>query len=201
VSSHRPPVIFIRHGETEWNRQGLIQGRTDIPLNDRGHAQARALAAALAAVPGVSQEFDFVVSPLLRARQTMGYLAEALQLEAGRVGIDAAIRELGFGVWEGKPFQDLKASPAFPAHPEGRYAWQPEGGESYEDGHARMRGWLGTLDGPTVVVAHGAIGRCLVGEHAGLLPHELVSIEMRQGYYCRLANGRADWFDAGSDAF
>ena len=79
-----------------------------------------------------------MVSPLQRARQTMGYIAEALALDPQQIAIDAAVQELGFGVWEGKPFWELKASPIYPAHPEDRYFWRPDGGESYEDGHARI---------------------------------------------------------------
>ncbi len=200
VSKSRPPVYFIRHGETDWNRQGLIQGWIDTPLNERGHAQAKALAQALIAVPDFSPDFGFVVSPLLRARQTMGYIAEALDLEPQQIAIDGKVKELGFGIWEGKPFWELKASPVYPAHPEDRYAWRPEGGESYADGRQRMVAWLDALDRPTVVVAHGAIGRCLIAEFAQLPPRDLVSLEMRQGYYCRLTADKAEWFDANGVA-
>ena len=196
MSRKRPPIYFVRHGETDWNVQGLIQGWTDTPLNPKGHVQARAVARALVNVPDFSPDFAFVASPLQRARQTMGYIAEALALEPEQVGIEPAVRELGFGVWEGKPFWELKASPVYPAHPEDRYAWRPELGESYEDGHQRINQWLDTLDRPTVVVAHGAIGRCLIAEITGLPRRDCVELVMRQGYYCRLDGGTAEWFDA-----
>lgn len=194
-----PPIYFIRHGETDWNRQGLIQGWTDIPLNPLGHAQAKAVAQALLRVPDFSPDFNFVVSPLLRARQTMGYVAEALALEPPQIAVDGAVQELGFGVWEGRPFWELKASPIYPAHPEDRFYWRPERGESYEDGQARIDSWLATLDRPTVVVAHGAIGRCLVAAITGLARRDAVELAMRQGCYCRLHDGQADWFDAIGD--
>jgi broad specificity phosphatase PhoE len=199
VSKHRPPIYFVRHGETDWNVQGLIQGWTDTPLNEKGHVQAKSVARALAAMPELS-EARFVVSPLLRARQTMGHIAEALSLDEKRVAQDKAVMELGFGVWEGKPFWELKASPTYPAHPEDRYHWRPERGESYADGHTRMRNWLATLDRPTVVVAHGAIGRCLIAEIAGLGARELVELTMHQGFYCRLEGAEARWFDATARA-
>jgi broad specificity phosphatase PhoE len=200
VSKARPPVYFIRHGETDWNVQGLIQGWTDTPLNPRGHIQARAVAQALISVPDFSPDFNFVVSPLLRARQTMGYMAEALALEPQQISIEPSVTELGFGVWEGRPFWELKASPVYPAHPEDRYFWRPERGESYEDGHARINRWLDMLDRPTVVVAHGAIGRCLIAEIAGLPRRDLVELVMHQGFYCKLSDGKAEWFDAKADA-
>ena len=200
MSKPRPPIYFIRHGETDWNVQGLIQGWTDTPLNARGHIQARAIAQALAAIPEFSPNWKFVVSPLLRARQTMGYVAETFGLEPLQISIEPAVRELGFGVWEGKPFWELKASPFYPAHPVDRYTWRPVNGESYEDGHRRINAWLDMLDGPTVVIAHGAIGRCLIAEIAGLGHGDLVEQVMRQGFYCRLAAGQAEWFDAKADA-
>ena len=72
--------------------------------------------------------------------------------------------------------------------------------ESYEDGHIRIDQWLQTLDRPTLVVAHGAIGRCLIAEITGLPRRDVVELVMRQGFYCRLADGRAEWFDATADA-
>ncbi len=200
MSKARPPIYFVRHGETDWNVQGLIQGWTDTPLNEKGHAQARAVAQALKAIPDMSPDFAFVVSPLQRARQTMGYIADALSLAPRHVAVAPAVRELGFGVWEGKPFWELKSSPAYPAHPEDRYSWRPERGESYEDGHLRINDWLDTLDRPTVVVAHGAIGRCLIAEIARLPRRDLVELVMRQGFYCKLTEGSAEWFDATVDA-
>ena len=56
------------------------------------------------------------------------------------------------------------------------------------------------LPAATVVVAHGAIGRCLIAEIAGLPRRDLVELVMRQGFYCKLADGTAEWFDATADA-
>jgi broad specificity phosphatase PhoE len=195
VSEAAPPIYFVRHGETDWNRQGLIQGWTDTTLNDLGHAQARAVASAFTAIQELAS-YDFYVSPLLRARQSMGHIVEALKLKYARIGIVPDARELGFGVWEGRPLKDLKASPDYPADGAGRYGWRPDGGESYADGFARIGGWLSALARPSVVVAHGAIGRCLLGKLGGLAPANIVSLNMPQGCYWRIADGRIDRFDA-----
>ena len=200
MSETKPPVYFIRHGETEWNRLGLIQGWTDIPMNERGHGQAKAVGRALAGIAEPVSSYLFFVSPLERARQTMGHIAEALNLSSANVAVDSSVKELGFGVWEGKPFWELKASLIYPADAETRYAWRPEGGESYEDGHRRFKSWFDGISEPTVVVSHGAIGRCLIGYLSNLGASDLVNLRMPQGCYCRLHNGQADWFDANSDA-
>lgn len=188
------PIVFVRHGETDWNRQGLIQGSIDTDLNDKGHAQAKAVAQLLAGQADWLEGFEIVVSPQRRALQTAGYIISAL----GRSehGVDVRVRELGFGVWEGKPFWELKASPVYPADPEGRYFWRPEDGESYEDGVARVNDWRGSLRRPTLVVSHGAVGRCLMGAVAGSRPEDLVNLPTPQGAYCLLQNGQLQWFDA-----
>jgi probable phosphoglycerate mutase len=197
--STKPPIYFVRHGETDWNKQGLIQGWIDTPLNEKGHTQSREIAALIATVPGIA-DFDFIVSPLMRAKQTMSYISGAMDLPSSRVFEDASVKELGFGVWEGKPFWELKASPVYPADDHGRYGWRPDGGESYADGNVRITEWLNRIARPTVVVAHGAIGRCLIGHVAGLDPASTVGLRTPQGCYCRLQNGQADWFDAQGGA-
>lgn len=188
------PILFVRHGETDWNKQGLIQGSIDTELNEMGHAQARAVAKLLAACAIDLTDFEIIVSPQRRALQTAGYVLEALGRDEH--GIERRVRELGFGEWEGRPMWELKASPVYPADPEGRFFWRPAGGESYEDGLARVNEWRATLRRPTLVISHGAVGRCLMGAVAGLGPRDLVTLPTPQGAYCHLQSGRMEWFDA-----
>ena len=90
-------IGLIRHGETEWNAVGRIQGQTDISLNEAGIRQARALAARLKAEDRV---WDAVVSSdLKRARETARILADALGIPL--LPPDPRIRERSFGLAEG----------------------------------------------------------------------------------------------------
>ena len=200
LNKNLPVIYFIRHGETDWNKQGLIQGSIDTELNAHGIEQAKAVAAALAQKREELFGFQFVVSPQKRAQQTMGFIASALGISMASVKTEPRVRELGFGVWENHPFWELKDSPIYPADAESRYDWRPEGGESYADGVARVDDWLSSIMQPTLVVAHGAVGRCLMGYVAGLAPAALVTLKTPQGCYCRLQNGQIDWFDANHDA-
>ncbi len=193
------PIVFIRHGETDWNKNGLIQGSVDTDLNAQGLKQAARLAKAFSRLRDMFKDHALYVSPQRRARQTMKPIAAALGREDIHVLPEPRVRELGFGIWEGKPFWELKASPVYPAHPDDRYYWRPEGGESYEDGVARVAEWRASLTGPTLVVAHGAVGRCLMGYTAGLGPGALVSLKTPQGCWCKLENGQIEWFDAFGD--
>lgn len=191
-----PPIIFIRHGETDWNQQGLIQGSIDTDLNAKGRAQAEAVALALLPKRGELAQFDFIVSPQRRAQETMAAINVWQERQAELIRTEPLVRELGFGVWEAKPFWELKASPIYPADPEERFYWRPEGGESYEDGVARIAILLNTLERPTLIVAHGAIGRCLMGVIGKKSQGEIVNMRTPQGYYCRLQGGLIEWFDA-----
>jgi probable phosphoglycerate mutase len=197
VSDPSLPIIFVRHGETDWNRQGLIQGSIDTSLNDSGHDQSKAVAALLARSRFEWGDFQIIASPQIRAMQTAQYILNALSRSLD--GVEPRVRELGFGVWEGKPFWELKASPVYPADAQGRFYWKPEGGESYEDGVARVNAWHAGLTRPTLVISHGAVGRCLMGSVAGLGPADIVNLKTPQGAYCRLQDGRIDWFDGSND--
>ena len=92
--------LCLRHGATDWNRQGRFQGPTDNPLNDDGIAQAHAAAEKLRAV-----ELGHVVSsPLLRAVQTAEIIAN---VASKTVTLDRGLIELDFGSFEGKAVREL----------------------------------------------------------------------------------------------
>jgi broad specificity phosphatase PhoE len=192
------PIIFVRHGETDWNKNGLIQGSIETDLNETGRAQAQAVASLLAKQDVEWDDYKIVVSPQRRAQQTGEFILNALGRDFD--GVDDRVRELGFGIWEGKPFWELKASPVYPADPEGRYYWRPQQGESYEDGVVRVSDWRTTLTTPTLVISHGAVGRCLMGSFTNLGPGALVTLPTPQGKFCMLKDESMQWFDGAHRA-
>jgi broad specificity phosphatase PhoE len=196
VSRALPPIIFVRHGETDWNAQGFIQGSIDTELNAKGRTQVQAVALGLLNLREELAAYDFIVSPQVRAQETMAAINAWQERPAELIRTEPLVRELGFGIWEGKPFWELKASPIYPADPEDRFYWRPEGGESYQDGVARVELLLAKLERPTLIVAHGAIGRCLIGVIGQKSPGDIVNMLTPQGFYCRLADGHVEWFDA-----
>lgn len=144
------PFWFLRHGETDWNARNLSQGNVDIPLNPTGLEQARAAAALLR---GRTIQ-TIVSSPLSRARVTAETAAEALGLP---VRLDDGLREVAFGVQEGQPMTEWFA----------RWVageWTPEGAETFVALRQRAVEAVNratALDGPVLVVAHGALFRAL----------------------------------------
>jgi broad specificity phosphatase PhoE len=187
------PIIFVRHGETDWNKNGLIQGSIDTDLNETGHAQAKNVASLLVQQDIEWTDYRIVVSPQRRAQQTAECVLNALNRDLD--SIDDRVKELGFGIWEGKPFWELKASPVYPADSESRFYWRPQLGESYEDGVTRVNDWRSTLSKPTLVISHGAVGRCLMGSFTGLGPSALVNLPTPQGKFCILKDQSMQWFD------
>ncbi|MGA3402165.1 MAG: histidine phosphatase family protein [Acetobacteraceae bacterium] len=146
----RVPFWYLRHGETDWNAQGLSQGNVDIPLNPTGLAQARSAAGRLRN-RGIA---TIVSSPLSRARVTAEIAGAALALP---VQIDDALREVRFGVQEGHPMSDW-----FAHWVAGNFT--PEGAETFAE--LRHRAVIAVnraiaLPPAVLIVAHGALFRAL----------------------------------------
>jgi broad specificity phosphatase PhoE len=92
-------LLLVRHGETDWNRDGRWQGHSDTHLNDAGREQARQVAADLGHVDAI------YASDLTRARETAEIIAADLGLE---VRTDARLRERSFGAWEGLSMPEIE---------------------------------------------------------------------------------------------
>ncbi len=161
-------LIVIRHGETDWNRAGRIQGHTDIPLNALGLEQARRLAEALAEEP-----LDAIFSSdLRRAQQTALGLAGPRGLS---LALDADLRERSFGRFEGLSWDEIAAG-----DPDAASRWrrrEPDfelgGGESLNTFNRRsvaavLRLARGRPGASLAVVAHGGVLDCLYRAATGL---------------------------------
>ena len=146
------PFWFLRHGETDWNAQGLSQGRTDIALNTVGEAQAERAARTLVGL-GLGIR-TIIASPLIRARVTAERAAAALGLP---VALDDGLMEVAFGDQEGLPMGDW-----YDDWIAGTYT--PEGAEVFADLVARAVAAVNRATaqpGPVLIVAHGALFRAL----------------------------------------
>jgi broad specificity phosphatase PhoE len=117
-------VYLVRHGETEWNHDGRIQGKTDVPLNVRGRRQAEALASRLADVPLE----HIYTSDLSRARVTAELIAAGQPHEVPVVALPA-LRECDYGLWEG-----LTRPEAARRFPLDWSEWQKRGGSGRPTG-------------------------------------------------------------------
>jgi len=149
---HPVAFWFLRHGETDWNAQNLSQGNVDIPLNETGLAQARS-ASLLLRARGIR---SLISSPLSRAHVTAEIVAAELGLP---VQIDDGLREVSFGVQEGKPMSEW-----FQPWVDGLLT--PAGAESFPALTTRAVAAINRCTARTpvvLVVAHGALFRAMRG--------------------------------------
>jgi broad specificity phosphatase PhoE len=190
-----PLLVFIRHGETDWNREGRLQGQRDIPLNDTGRAQARRNGTAIKAAMPEAAGFDFIASPLSRSRETMEIVRAAMGLEPSAYATDDRLKELTFGAWEGFTGDDLREVDAelIAAREKDKWAFVPPNGESYRILSERVAGWLGEIVRPTFVVAHGGVGRVLRRMILDLDPIEAVSMFFPQDKVLVFREGKESW--------
>jgi broad specificity phosphatase PhoE len=129
-------LILVRHGITDWNREGRFQGHLDPPLSDLGHRQAALVGARMAAHP-LLRPHRVVSSSLARAMQTADAIGAAAEVA---VEADPRLIEIGQGEWEGRTHAELEVE-----DPERYQAWreaggvrQPPGGEPIATAAARI---------------------------------------------------------------
>lgn len=187
-------LLFARHGETEWNRAGLYQGRSDPPLSATGEAQARQLGVSLREA-GVGM---IVSSRLRRARDTARFAGAALGLA---VLDDDRLAEIGYGAWEG-----LSQAAVKQRWPDLLRQWKRQpgdarapGGESLAEARERLlaflrhRPWQGCDPrGAVLLVTHSAIIRIarLEAERLPWAAFRAAGVAPGTLYQCRLADGR-----------
>lgn len=169
----RHPLIFVRHGETDWNRAERFQGQQDIALNDIGRRQAARNGHALAGILD-ARDWRLVASPLGRTVETMRILLDAAGRAGERFETDAILREACYGAWEGLTLAEIAAHDpdGYKLREADKWGHVPPSGESYAMVSDRCASWLKRLDGPTLMVAHGGVLRGLLHLLAGLPTHD-----------------------------
>lgn len=185
-----PDVLIMRHGETAWNRAGIMQGRLDSPLTEKGTAQAEELNKLLRNMD-LPNGCTAWCSPQGRALQTAQIAFDGVFDDWV---VDDRLCEIDIGKAQGMTVEDVFAAfPELDQH-KGYMGWQfhCEGGEAYEDIQSRARSWLEDLRAPAVVVSHGIFSRVLRGYMAGLGCDQLEELPGGQGVIHRVRAGKQD---------
>ncbi len=174
-------LYLVRHGETQWNRSGKIQGQVEIPLNANG------VKLALAAREGLKNiVFDAAFSsPLSRAYDTCKIILNDRQVDIIK---DARLLEIGFGVREGDSIAEAEENPNnalhdFFAHPSSYHA--PETAESFEHLFQRSNNFLQQVifplegDAENILIAsHSATIRSILNPLSGLSLEDFWKIDL-----------------------
>ena len=150
-------IAFIRHGPTQWNALGRMQGRRDIPLS----AEGRRTIAHWRVPDAIACNAQWLSSPLARAVETARHLSGA------EPALEPALTEMDWGAWEGYRHDEIERldGDAFARNAARGLDFRPPGGESPRDVAARVARWLQTVAGssqPLICVTHnGVLGALL----------------------------------------
>ena len=163
---------LVRHGESAWNAENRLCGRSDIPLSEAGRRQAMSLAERLKPI-----RFDaFYTSPLGRAFETARLIAEAVGLEPVP---DQRLVELDYGLWEGRILSDIveNDAQAFRAWDAKPAQLAPPGGESGLAAQQRIVSFLDSVgarhaQGRVLVTFHKTVCRLAICHVLGMAPDE-----------------------------
>jgi broad specificity phosphatase PhoE len=188
---------ILRHGQTDWNAEARLQGQKDIPLNETGRQQARDNGTRLKSLMGTFDGYDFVASPLGRARETMELARGSAGLPPLAYRIDERLKEICFGDWEGMTGHEIKQIDRARHRERREKKWDflPPGNlaESYEILSWRIGSWLRSLEQPTVAVCHGGVIRCMF-KLAGSVPREQAAmLEIPQDRVLVYTGDRLEW--------
>ena len=187
-------LILVRHGESEWNRAGRIQGQINSPLTDLGINQAKAIREYLSGVL-LNQQLEIYTSPLDRALQTAEIIAQGIEYPSRKIIIEERLNDFNVGEISGTFGWD-KVAEIFPEQAQLRLQdpmrFHPSGGESGAEFEARLRSLLedmmdeGTLK---LMVSHGIVNKFIRGILKNLSGKEMVELGESQNTIYRLEQG------------
>jgi broad specificity phosphatase PhoE len=188
-------LYLVRHGETDWNAEGRLQGGKDIPLNDYGRVQAEEVGRRLAELDPRPEDLDYLCSPMARTRETMQIMRAAMGLHAPSYKLDERLREITFGTWEGLTWREVRKQDAAraKAREDSKWHFVPPAGESYEMLMARIMPVFQSLERSTVVVSHGGVMRAALAGFGLERPGKAESLDIWQGRVLVLTTGQYEW--------
>ena len=187
-------LILVRHGESEWNRAGRIQGQVNSPLTDLGINQAKATRDYLSVIL-LNQQLEIYTSPLDRALQTAEIIAQGIDYPSRKIIIEERLNDFNLGEISGTFGWD-KVAEIFPEQAQLRLQdpmrFHPSGGESGAEFEARLRSLLEDLmdDGTLkLMVSHGIVNKFIRGILKNLSGKEMVELGESQNTIYRLEQG------------
>mgnify|MGYP001282813933 FL=1 len=183
-------LILVRHGESEWNREGRVQGQFDSPLTEMGVVQAKSVSRYLSGVL-LKEPLRIYTSPLERASETASIIAEELQYPKEKIIIEQRLNDFNLGVIAGT-YGWQKVAEMYPDLARMRLQdplrFHPPGGECGADFEARLRSFLDDMqdDGITkLLVSHGIVNKFIRGIRRNLKGEEIIALgESQDTIYC-----------------
>lgn len=185
-------IYLLRHGETNYNRQGRYQGQLDSSLTELGREQVQQHARMLKTLIGDAADWKIISSPLGRAMQSTALLCETIGYDVNDVKQDHRLTEVAVGQWAGLTMAEIQHTwPDLLAGTDVfNWYFRAPGGESYEAVVSRLTSWLKDIQhySKLIVVSHGLTSRILRGIYAGLQKEDALKLEVSQDIFFKLAN-------------
>lgn len=190
-----PLIYFVRHGQTSFNAEKRLQGMLDVPINATGHLQAKKNGGLLNELISDKSRFDFVSSPLLRARQTMEIIRREMGLPAEGYRTDDRLKEVSYGSWAGLTWPEIEARDpeAFARRQADRWTVAPPGGQTHQEVYALVGGWLSEVSQDTVVVAHYGTARDIRGHVLKLSLQQILDLDAPQDKVLMIDGQTVTW--------
>ena len=189
IISAYPEILVLRHGQTEWNAAGRLQGHLDSPLTEIGVRQAQRQNETL--LDYDLDGFRFITSPQGRARKTAQLALAGIVAE---IETSEELKEINMGHWSGITRAEIAAERKIRLQDLGElqiYDWTP-GGETITQLFARCAKFLVQLTGPAVLVTHGMTSLCLRLCALGWGLDRLADLPREQGVVYRVKAGSHD---------
>ena len=187
-----PTIILIRHGETLWNVEGRYQGQLNSDLTPKGKVQAKENAFKVEKELDFTLPFKFYSSPLGRAKESAIIISEVLGLKREEIIFDDRIKELNYGIFEGKTKEECAKnhSKELAEREADKWSYLIEGGESYEEVSKRLHDWLDTIKEEKfiIMVAHEMVNRALRGVYCNYSKQKILNLRQANDVVIKLQN-------------
>lgn len=179
-------IVFVRHGESLWNKKGLWTGWTDIPLSKKGEKEARL---AGKKIKGITFHLSFT-SDLIRAWQTLEIIKKELQIEDIPSAKHQALKERHYGEFTGKRKWDIQKNVGDKRFKKIRRGWDDpiRNGETLKDVYNRVVPYYQQSILPhltngknVLIVAHGNSIRALIKHMEGISDEDISDVEFKTG--------------------
>ena len=189
-------IYLVRHGQTEWNLQGRMQGHLDSPLTDKGKMQVIEVTKKLGLIGAYAELPRVISSPLPRARYTASEIVKGASYANFHLSYSEvpALRERCYGEWEGKVLAEVKETPEWTEYQRNRWEYDGCGVEPYYKFYERVREFwnLVPFHASVIVVCHSrvmAVSLMILADKS----LDQVPQKIHNDQIIKISRGSSDW--------
>jgi len=192
MNSPNPKIYLVRHGQTQWNKEGRFQGRLNSPLTQKGKLQAQKNGEKLKKY--IDKDIKVYASPLGRAKETAFIICDELNIDRDKIIFDNRIIEFDYGVFEGRERDEVKETKEFKDREANKWYYQIENGESYEIVQKRVKEFLEEIKeiDKVLIIAHEMVNRTLRGIYCNYTKEDTLKLKQPNDVILLLDEGKEE---------